>query len=215
MKTNLSSIIEQISKIRGVLTSKIPYKLEKVDTGYKPDVKDDKIFLVYIDGATTEVEQVEKDGDSMTLTDGDKHIALTSNPLVINGTQLYFTKNGFKGTMALNRDTLLAGDVYNPSKSTVKLKKPDNLDIEQVDGLTEDSIIEENGKEFIQLKKGEDMGGDIISLEGSKRTLKRQNEAERLRKILTPQGLDRQTLLMSLGAGASIGFIIANYMGGA
>lgn len=134
-----------------------------------------QVYLIHVDGQFTEYSRVREVGDDNALVyqrDGVEHeCTITSHPLIINGTKLYFTRDGFKGTMALNEDTLLASDIYDPDNE------------------------------------------EISSLKGSKATQRQSNKGQRARKLLSPQGMPKDQLLLALGAGAAIGIMIMQYGG--
>lgn len=169
-------------KYIGYYRPKLVNKLEDPDP---METDDTEALLIVVDGSNGRVIRAEKDGDDQALTYEENgkpmECKITSKPLNVEETEMYFTKDGYLGTMALNKDTLLDADIYDEA---------DEIDGEA--GYT----------------------GDIESLVGSKATLRKSNEAKRLRQLLTPQKMDRQKLLLTLGAGAGIGFVVAQYMMG-
>lgn len=167
----------------------------------KPDIKD-KIFLVKLDGNDTSVIEVNKKGDDLMLEWDDKVCAITSKPLVVGGNHFYFTRDGFLGTMALNKDTLLAGDVFKPSKEQIKRKLPKDIDYEDHGINLKEYDFKEHEDHY---EVSVDSMGDVIALAGSKKTLKEMNKAKRIRKLLEPSGIDRTKALGLIGIGVVIG----------
>ena len=181
------------------------------ETSFDPTKEEhsNRVYLVTVDGQSTRVKEVEKDGDDMILSYSDKHCCITSKPLLIEDNQFYFTKDGFVGTMALNEDTLLDADVYDPSEdiyeryipvTDVEWEKNDDID------LTEISTVERGGKDFYKIETEEE--GDIAMLNGSKKTLAEVHKAKILRKLLKPSTADRTKLLMALGSGVAGGYML-------
>lgn len=142
--------------------------------------------LLILEGTSGRLHDTNKFADDKKLEfeeDGKtQEVKITSKPHIIDNEEWYFTRDGFKGTQALHKETLLSADVYQPDK--------------------EESENEDKG-----------WSGEIEQLKGSKATLKESNRAIRLRKLLKPQGMDKQTLLLTLGSGAFLGFVIAQQMG--
>lgn len=208
----LKAVIKKIKRA-------IPYRITR-RTPELADKEKRNVYLAILEGGEArDVKEVNKKGDDMVLEYNDKECAITSKPLRINGTELYFTRDGFLGTMPLNKHTLLEGDVYHPSKDSVKIdlgsdavEKTDNEFIQEL-GL-EDDDYEITDDNRLVIDKDDGYTGTVSALHGSKATLKEMNEARRLRKLLQPSGMDNQTLLLALGSGAAVGFILAQQMGG-
>lgn len=169
--------IKRVKTLLPYLRDRIPFKIERRDTSFTPKKHSGRNYVILVDGQDTQVKQAERRADDRLLVYEDKHCAITSKPLLIEGNRFYFSKHGFKGTMALNEDTMLAADSYQPSKGS---------DSDKEDG--------------------------DVSLEGSKKTLRELNEATRVRKLLQYDGLDKQTLLLAIGSGVAVGFILAKQM---
>lgn len=182
-------------------------ELTKEDTSFNPkkDGHDSRVFLTIVDGMDSTVKEVTKHGDDMVLEYEDKYCAITSKPLLIEGNQIYLTKNGFIGTMALNRDTLLGGDVFQQSTDAVERKISKDVNLELIPHDIEE-ISHKEDNEYFYVKNSEI--GDVASLHGSKKTLKDVNKAKRLRKLLQPSSMDRKKLLMAIGSGVAIGFYL-------
>lgn len=163
----------------------IERKMRKSEV-FRPDT-----MLIVVDGTDGRVIWADKEADDRRLLyeeDGNaQECKITSKPLEIGSTDVYFTRDGFKGTMALNKDTLLDADVYSKPEELIEANELKNND--------------ENWK------------GEIESLVGSKATLKSSNEALRERKLLTPQKMSKGQLLMTLGSGTALGLIIATQVG--
>lgn len=173
--------------------------------------EEDHVMLVVLDGDTQEVKKAKKDADDLVLRYEDKHCAITSKPIVTDGIQWYFTKPNFLGTMAINKDTLLSGDLYNPSTSTYERRlSKDRFDEAELKryGIEEEDYTEENGEYVIK----QEVVGEVETLHGSKATLKSMNEAKRLRKLLQPSSKDWKTLVMYVGLGAGLMLGIQEYM---
>lgn len=107
------SITENISKVFKKVKN-FPYRLTITNKNVKPFTtrNTNKKWLIRVDGSDLKPIQVKKDGDMRKLEYDDKTCAITSKPLYLNGREIYFTRDGFKGTMAINKDTLLDTDVY-------------------------------------------------------------------------------------------------------
>lgn len=182
-------------------------QITREDTTFNPkkDEHSGRTYLVTLTGMDTRVSEVKEFEDDLLLEDGDKHIAITSKPLIIEGNRFYYTKPGFQGTMALNKDTLLAGDVYQPSKSNYERKISKDINIEKLDFNPEEKASRED-EEFYYIDS-KNMG-DVASLHGSKATLKEMNKAKRLRKLLKPSKVDKTKLIMAVIAGISVGFVL-------
>lgn len=202
-----------IRKIKGL----VPYRVTR-KTPELEDTDKRRVYLAILEGSEArDVIEVEKHGDDMVLEYKDKECAITSKPLRVNGTQLYFTRDGFLGTMPLNKHTLLEGDVYHPSKDSVTIDIGDDAInrteqefIEELDLGDDDYEVNDSGE--LVIDKDDGYTGTVSALHGSKATLKEMNEARRLRKLLQPSGMDNQTLLLALGSGVAVGFIIAQQM---
>lgn len=202
-----------------------PFEIEKVDGGVAitpPDQKtiddlkkEDHIMLVVIDGDDIEVKKAKKEADDLALTYEDKQCAITSKPLVTDGLQWYFTRPGFLGTMAINKDTLLQGDLYNPSAGTYKRKldaeRFSEEDLKRAGYVEDDWRLDDSEDHYVI---NEDAVGHVESLHGSKATLNEMNKAKRLRKLLQPSSKDMKTILTYVGLGAGIGYGGAQYMAG-
>lgn len=176
--------------------------------------REDHVMLVVIDGDDTTVKKAKKEADDLALTYEDKQCAITSKPIMTDGLQWYFTRPGFLGTMALNKDTLLHGDLYNPSAGTYERK----LDLKQFNeedlkgaGLNEDDYIIDKDNERVTINQ--EAVGTVESLHGSKKTLNEMNKAKRLRKLLQPSSKNAMTLIIYIGLGLGMGYGIAQYMG--
>lgn len=129
-------------------------------------------------------KSIEFDMDRSCITiEGDKECTISTKPLIRDNEHIYFTRDGLKCTMALNKDTLLSADAYKPPS--------------EIEDLTD---VEKNLK------------GQIEDLTGSKKKLKDMNEAKRASKLLEPQSVDKSMMLAYIGAGVGIGFMIAQYM---
>lgn len=163
----------------------IKAKMRKSDV-FRPDT-----LLLVIDGTDARPIWTDKDADDRRLLyeeDGKaQECKILSKPLEIGNTDIYFTRDGFKGTMALNKDTLLDADVYTNKKAV------------------EDGKLEKDGDDGYY--------GEIESLVGSKATLKSSNEALRERKLLTPQSMSTTKTLMILGSGTAVGLVLATQLG--
>lgn len=218
------NIKERISWLVATLKKKQPYtiesesdgiKLKKLETRYNPTNEDhsDRTFLITIDGLQGYPREVKKYGDDLCLEYEDKQCAITSYPIVIDGSEFYFTKDGFTGTMAINEDTLLEGDVYDPSKREhtryIPVKKfkelKDKEKFEDMDIFDAETVMH-NGEKCYKIES--EGLGDITALHGSKKTLKEMNDAKRMRKLLQPAKLDKQRLLMAIASGVAIGYMV-------
>lgn len=178
--------------------------LKRKERGFDPEkpAQTGRTFLVTVDGKDTITREVTKKGDDLVLEYDDKVCAITSKPLLIEGNHFYFTRDGFLGTMALNDDTLLAGDVYKPSKEQINRKLPKSIDYDDYGiDLSEYDVTEYDDYYEVSV----DSMGDVIALAGSKKTLKEMNKAKRLRKLLEPSGIDRTKALGLIGIGIVIG----------
>lgn len=210
----------RVKAIAIALKRRNPYEIKSVEKGValqhqdssfdpKRDDHSNRRYLVTVQGQDTRVEEVNDDADDMALTTEDKHIAKTSKPLVIEGNHFYFTKDGFLGTMALNEDTLIGGDVYDPTKESYQRQVPveaiNEADYPDID-FKDKEIEEINGKDYYIIEAGDE--GDISLLHGSKKTVAEMNKAKRMRKLLEPQSLDKSKLLMTLGSGVAIGYMV-------
>lgn len=164
---------------------KINRKMRKSEV-FRPNT-----LLIVIDGTDGRPIWADKDADDRRLIyeeDGKaQECKILSKPFEIGDTDIYFTRDGFKGTMALNKDTLLDADVYTQKNS---------VDIDKLEGSEDDGYY-----------------GEIESLVGSKATLKSSNEALRERKLLTPQSISKGKLLMTLGSGTAVGLVLATQLG--
>lgn len=182
-------------------------QLKKVDTSFNPKKEDHsgRVYLCIVDGMDTTVKEVEKSGDDMVLQYEDKYCAITSKPLLIEGNQLYFTKHGFVGTMALNKDTLLGGDVFQETNEDIERRISKDIDLKQIPFDVQAKAHNED-EEYYYVMNSE--VGDVASLHGSKKTLKDVNKAKRLRKLLQPSSMDKKQLLMALGSGIAVGFYL-------
>jgi len=193
-----------------------PYKISRTEAGigivkgdssFNPTNEDHKgrTFIAVIHGTDSTVFEAEERADDMILEYDGKHCAITSKPLMIEGNRLYFTKNGFVGTMAYNKDTLLSGDLYQPSKGSRKrtISKDINLDEYDLDINSKGLKETDDGYEIKA-----DALGDVEALQGSKATLKEMNKAQRLRKLLKPSKVDRQKIILAVVAGIGVGFVL-------
>jgi len=110
--SNLTAPLGTVKKLK----KKFPYTV-----GKRKDLEP-KTYLITIEGNTWRKEKVTQEpDDNCIIVEGDKECAKTSEPVIDqNGDHYYFTRDGFKGTMALNEDTLLAGDQYKPSKGNTE-----------------------------------------------------------------------------------------------
>lgn len=185
------------------------YKLKKSETSFNPtkDKFSDRVYVIKLDGQDSEVYEAKKFGDDLVLEYNDVECAITSKPILIEGNQFYFTKDGFIGTMALNKDTLLSGDVYQPSleRKTRKISKDVDFNKLGIDIENSKKVVNET-ENYYELENSNI--GDVASLQGSKRTVKEMNKAKRLRKLLKPSGLDKKTLIMAIGTGVAIGMYL-------
>lgn len=182
-------------------------KLKKEETRFNPkkDSHEGRVFLAIVDGMDTTVKEVQKHGDDMVLEYEDKYCAITSKPMLIEGNQLYLTKNGFLGTMALNKDTLLGGDVFQQTSDNIERKISKDINFNMIPFDIEEEAHKQDEDYFYV--KNENVG-DVASLHGSKKTLKDVNKAKRLRKLLKPTSIDRKKLLMAIGSGVALGFYL-------
>lgn len=94
-----------------------PYRLRVYNKNFKRlDQRKKDYWLINVDGTELKPINVDKNGDMQKLQykddNGKKTCAITSKPMFLKGRELYFTRDGFKGTMAINKDTLLDTDVY-------------------------------------------------------------------------------------------------------
>jgi len=208
-----------VQSVKGyIIKSKrnIPYKIDRnndgitikrVDNRFNPknNEQEDRIYLVILEGQDTVIKEVKKHGDDMTLEYGDKVCAITSQPLLVGGSQFYFTKHGFLGTMALNKDTLLAGDVYQPSMDSKERKISKDIDLDKLDFDIEDKAVKEEDDHFV-VENSE--LGDVATLHGSKKTLKEMNKAKRIRKLLQPTKMDKKMIIAYIGLGTAIGMYL-------
>ena len=212
--------VKKVKALAIAVKRRNPYALKSVDKGialqhqdssFDPTRQDhtNRTYLITVEGQDTRVEEVNNHADDMALVTEDKHVAKTSKPLIIEGNHFYFTKDGFVGTMALNEDTLIGGDVYDPTKETYERKVPveainegDYPDIDFEDKETE----EINGISYYVINRDDE--GDIALLHGSKKTTAEMNKAKRMRALLEPQSLDKSKLLMTLGSGVALGYMV-------
>lgn len=223
----LGSTAETVRKAFILAKRYNPLALKKTEEGitvtwesyeYNPSEPHENVWLLVIDGETIdEVHKVDKDGDDMILSydSGDKHCAITSKPVDMNGSQLYFTKHGWKTTMSINRDTLLSGDIYNPSSSrtaTRKIRKSvvenDEYDL-GIDPEDDDVSLDDGGKYYIVESE---LIGDVESLHGSKATLMEANDAKRLRKLLQITKTKKTQILMYIAMGFGAGIMAYPYV---
>ena len=133
-----------INKVKNVI-DKIrnnPYRLRIVNTDEK--TLDDRVhdtYLIRVDGSELKPIKVEKNGDMRKLTYKDdsssKTCAITSKPLYLNGREFYFTRHGYKGTMAINKDTLLDTDAYRLKDGSEERDNGFDGDIEELKGSKE------------------------------------------------------------------------------
>lgn len=212
---DVSSTAKNVKQKLQKLYRRIPLKVEYRNP--QLDLEEDKneVIVITIQGATTEVHRGQKKAEDMLIEyGGDKQMGITSRPLVIGGNEIYFTRNGYYGTQAINKDTLLAGDIYKPSKEKKTFELPvDQVDIEDLDVDDEDyEIIEDEGQEFYKIQGNYEIGS-VESLMGSKVTLKKMNKGQRIRKLLEPSKLDKQRLILAIGAGVGAGYYLAQYYG--
>lgn len=174
-----------ITKIYSKILKKTPKPSPKL-RGKNDSSSNNTATLMILEGASARIYEVDKFGDDKKLEyeeDGSsQECKITSKPIIVDDEEWYFTRDGFKGTMALNDDTLLSADVYQPSEK----------------GSEDDD---------------DGWSGDIEELKGSKATLKESNRGIRMRKLLKPEGMDKQTLLLAMGTGAFVGFMISKQMG--
>lgn len=185
--------------------------VKKHETSFNPtnDEQEDRTYLITVDGQDTRVREVKEDSEDMAIEYEDQQMAITSKPLLIDGSRFYFTKDGFLGTMALNRDTMLDSDVYIPTKDKytryVPVEDVSWDEYEDID-LEDAEKVEREGEEYYKIETTK--SGDVGDLIGSKKTIKTMNEAKRLRKLLKTNNTDRQKLLMTLAAGAGAGYML-------
>lgn len=213
---NLSGSIDRIKKLIRYTKRHWPLKIVKNEEGIQIKVEDtsfnptkdehsDRAYVVNVQGMDSTAYEAEEYPDDLLLKYDDKHTAITSKPLVIEGNRFYFTKPNFLGTMALNQDTLLSGDIYQPSKGTYRRKMSKDINFEKLDINPEKEAVEEHEDHYIV--KSDDIG-DVQALHGSKKTQKEMNKAKRLRKLLKPSSVDRSKLIMAVVAGISVGFVL-------
>lgn len=188
-------------------------KLKKIDKSFDPTRERDtgKVFLILIDGQDTTPIEVDKHGDDMVLEYEDKYCAITSKPLLIDGNQFYFSRDGFLGTMALNKDTLLAGDLYQQSLENRERKISKDIDFTKLPYDIEKLKIDETDDYYVV--DNSDIG-DVATLHGSKKTLKEVNKAKRLRKLLQPSKMDKKQILMAIGSGIAVGLYLYPHIQG-
>lgn len=175
-------------------------RAEQVEEQDRPEVMDDEVMLIVVDGADARVIWPEKESDDRRLMykeDGeDMECKITSKPIIVDDTHLYFTRDGFKGTMALNKHTLLDSDAYSK--------------IEDIQAI---SMTDEQGESLITEEDStEDWIGQIESLAGSKATLETSNRALRERALLKPQKMSKTQLLLAVGTGVGVGLIIGTWV---
>lgn len=210
------NIKKKVKRTVKTIKRKNPFSIEKQDNGIKLNIENTsfdptkdgergRVFLIIVDGQDSTVKEVEKHGDDMVLEYEDKYCAITSKPLLIEGNQFYFTKNGFLGTMALNQDTLLGGDIFQQQSEAVTRKISKEVDLSKIPFNVKAKAFKEDDDYYYV--KNKDMG-DVASLHGSKKTLKDVNKAKRLRKLLQPSKMDKKKLLMAIGSGVAIGFYL-------
>lgn len=210
------NVIRKIKRTLRAVKRKNPFSIEKQEDGIKLNIQDTsfdprddrekgRVFLVIVDGMDTTIKEVDKHGDDMVLEYEDKYCAITSKPLLVGETQMYFTKDGFLGTMALNRDTLLGGDVFQQQSEDVIRKISKDVDTDKIP-IDIGSVAVKEDDDYYYVKN-DDMG-DVTALYGSKKTLKDVNKAKRLRKLLKPSKMDKKQLLMAIGTGVALGFYL-------
>lgn len=193
------------------IKNKNPVKVSLEDTSFDLEEDEERVFLSFIDGQDTETKEVRREADDLTLEFEGKECVIASKPLNIKGHKVYFTKHGLQTTIPLNKATMIGGDVYVPSKSTIEFRLPEEKSLKDLD-VDEDKFKQkENNIYEVELESEE--SGETVSIKGSKETLQEQNKAKRSRQLLKKSGLDKQTLLLTLGSGAMIGFILKSYMG--
>lgn len=210
-----------LEKLRDIVTGikrKLPFKVEYKNPQLDLEEEENNILVVSIDGSTSEIYRGKKKSEDRLIEyDGNKQMAICSQPLIVGGNQLYFTRAGYYGSQAINKDTLLSGDIYKPSTEKRIFELPKNeTDIEQFDDIAEEDYEvtqDDSGNEVYKIEGNYEIGS-VESLMGSKVTLKKMNKGQRIRKLLEPSKMDRQRLILSLCAGAGIGYYLAQYYSG-
>jgi len=220
--------IRQVKTYIRQLWKRQPIKIERTEEGlvfttetYEYDPNDEeRVLLVEVDGKDTSTHEAYKVADGMALEyeTGVKLCAITSEPLLVGGTQMYFTKPGYLGTIALNEETLLAGDVFNPSGGTTKREIPSeaiddhkeriNWDMTNVDRV-EDLETNEDGNYLVPTEEI----GDVVTLYGSKESLKTLTRGKLLNKLLKLKDVSWRQKLVFMGLGAGAGYIAQQQWG--
>lgn len=219
---------EQVKRLIRDIRNRNPFKISRTSNGialtregyeYDPD-KEERAILVVIDGKHTTTKEVRKEADDMALHfDGnDKTAAITSEPLLVGNTQFYFTRPGFLGTIALNEDTLLDGDIYKRSNSQKKREIPKDVIDNNEENIDWDNLsvdpsdLEETDSGDAYLVPTAEVG-DVVGLFGSKATLNRMTEAKLLRRLLTLKDISWRKKLIYMGLGAGAGWIAQQQWG--
>lgn len=156
--------------------------------------RDSQTYILTIEGQTgrcSRALRVEYDDRMLYYREGGswRCVVVASKPITVNGGRVYFTKDGMRCTLALNKYTLLKSDAYTPAQGKADEKHaPEPSELEEIEGYTD---IE------------------ITGLEGSKRTLYEATKAKILQKMLREQKIDKKQLVFHLAGGALLGIVIA------
>ena len=182
---------EHLDKLKSLTEYRVqPYRKDKQTP---VDFSKEFTYLVTIEGEDMNAQKVKRDAENQRLLwsteDGEYECKITSDPIVIDNTHLYFTRAGFLGTMALHKDTLLDSDKYSAPETAL-----------------DDDADEED--------KAQGWEGEV-ELSGSKETLRTSNEALLEQKLLKPSSMDKTKMIGLIAAGAIIGFVVATQYGGA
>lgn len=232
---NVSRYRRKVRRWYEYLKRRNPFKLERTEDGiririeeYEYDPRDTGlVYIAVIDGQDADTYKAVKFGDDRALEydSGSKQAIITSKPILIGDSQLYFTRPGYLGTIPINKETLLKGDVFKPSNESKMREIPkdlvdddeNNVELEKL-GITKEEL---QNKDITTNEKGEDVYlveqdvmGDVVALHGSKQTLKTMNEAKRMRKLLETS-IPRKKILTYVGLGIGIGWIAYSKYGGA
>lgn len=224
-KEKAQRAVNRLKKLAREIYVRQPFSIQRTEDGiklriegYNYDVRkdDNYVFLCVMDGQVIdEIIEVEKLGDDLVLKYDDKHCAITSKPLVIRGTQIYFTKHGFTGTIPLNEATLLAGDIYNPDVAH-EVKRKISKEVVESDkyDLGIDSSELETGEDGEYYLVTSEEIGDVEALIGSKATLKDMSEGKLMRELLNAGGINKKQLILAVGAGVTLGVYFYPYIVG-
>lgn len=202
---------KKIKKFISIIREKNPIEVRISNPKFDLEEENDKTFLALVDGQDTVTKEVNREPDDLTLEYEGKECVIASKPLNIHGNRLYFSKHGLQTTVPLNKATMIGADVYIPSKENIEFTLPDNVALDDLE--IDSSKFNKKNEDTYQLPISSEETGQVGSVRGSKQTLKEQNKAKRSRKLLKPSGLDTQTLLLAVGSGVAVGFMIKGYMG--